>query len=42
MASTGILGNLNSKTPGRIINIIEAPGTYALGSTLSDIRYTMR
>ncbi|CAD8109883.1 unnamed protein product [Paramecium primaurelia] len=34
MASTGILGNLNSKTP--------APGTYDLGSTLSDIRYTMR
>lgn len=34
MASTGILGNLNLKTP--------APGTYDLGSTLSDKRYTMR
>ncbi|CAD8188050.1 unnamed protein product [Paramecium pentaurelia] len=34
MASTGILGTLNLKTP--------APGTYDLGSTLSDIRYTMR
>jgi hypothetical protein len=34
MASSGIMSNLNSSNPG--------PGKYAMKTTLSDIKFTMR